>query len=95
MNFVTLEFATFSCSSLSRAGYCVRGAGIQGVSARLQSLFYALAGMAFVPLLLAVAVLNWGAVHLMSVFQGSRANGKASSRWTCPACGPAGVLQVL
>ena len=71
MNFVTLEFATFFLFVLV-AGWLLRERdGEYRASLLVCNLFfYALAGMVFVPLLLAVAVLNWGAVHLMSRFSG-------------------------
>ena len=71
MNFVTLEFATFFLFVLV-AGWLLRERGGEYRAFLLvcNLFFYALAGMAFVPLLLAVAVLNWGAVHLMSRFSG-------------------------
>lgn len=71
MNFVTLEFATFFLFVLV-AGWLLRERDGEYRAFLLvcNLFFYALAGMAFVPLLLAVAVLNWGAVHLMSRFSG-------------------------
>ena len=71
MNFVTLEFATFFLFVLV-AGWLLREREGEYRAFLLvcNLFFYALAGMVFVPLLLAVAVLNWGAVHLMSRFSG-------------------------
>lgn len=71
MNFVTLEFATFFLFVLV-AGWLLRERDGEYRAFLLvcNLFFYALAGMVFVPLLLAVAVLNWGAVHLMSRFSG-------------------------
>ena len=71
MNFVTLEFATFFLFVLVAGGLLRERDGEYRAFLLVCNLFfYALAGMAFVPLLLAVAVLNWGAVHLMSRFSG-------------------------
>ena len=97
MNFVTLEFATFFLFVLV-AGWLLRERDGEYRAFLLvcNLFFYALAGMAFVPLLLAVAVLNWGAVHLMSRFSGAAAQTERRHRaGRGPACGPAGVLQVL
>lgn len=71
MNFVTLEFATFFLFVLA-AGWLLRDRDgeYRAFLLACNLFFYALAGMAFVPLLLAVAVLNWGAVRLMSRFSG-------------------------
>lgn len=71
MNFVTLEFATFFLLVLI-AGWLLRDRDGEYRAFLLvcNVFFYALAGVAFVPLLLTVAVLNWGAVRLMARFAG-------------------------
>ena len=70
MNFVTLEFATFFLLVLV-AGWALRDRedAYRVFLLVCNLFFYALAGISFVPLLLAVAVLNWGTVRLMAHFR--------------------------
>ena len=70
MNFVTLEFASFLLFVLV-AGWLLRDRdeAYRAFLLLCNLFFYAVAGIAFVPLLLAVAVLNWGAAHLLARFR--------------------------
>lgn len=67
MNFVTPEFAAFFFVVLALSRLCApSGAHVFGpVLLAANLLFYATAGIVFVPLLLTVAMLNWGAVRLL------------------------------
>ena len=70
MNFVTLEFASFLLFVLV-AGWLLRDRdeAYRAFLLLCNLFFYAVAGIAFVPLLLAVAVLNWGTAHLLARFR--------------------------
>lgn len=70
MNFVTLEFASFLLLVLV-AGWLLRGrdGAYRAFLLACNLFFYAVAGIAFVPLLLAVAVLNWGTARLLARFR--------------------------
>lgn len=68
MNFVTPEFVIFFLVVLALARLSVRGGEFGPVLLAANLLFYATAGAIFIPLLLAVGVLNWGAVRLMHAF---------------------------
>ena len=67
MNFVTLEFAAFFLMVLVSGWMLRERQGAYKILLLLFSLFfYAMAGVGFLPLLLSVALLNWGAVELMA-----------------------------
>ncbi len=70
MNFVTLEFATFFLLALF-GGWLLRerDEAYRVFLLVCNVFFYALAGVAFIPLLLTVAALNWGTVRLMAHFR--------------------------
>ncbi len=70
MNFVTPEFAVFLLFVLV-AGWLLRDRdeAYRAFLLLCNLFFYAVAGIAFVPLLLAVAVLNWGTAHLLARFR--------------------------
>lgn len=97
MNFVTLEFATFFLFVLV-AGWLLRERDGEYRAFLLvcNLFFYALAGMAFVPLLLAVGGAQLGGRPPDVPFFGAAAQTERRHRaGRGPACGPAGVLQVL
>lgn len=70
MNFVTLEFASFLLLVLI-VGWLLRGRdeAYRAFLLLCNLFFYAVAGIAFVPLLLTVAVLNWGTARLLARFR--------------------------
>ena len=78
MNFVTLEFATFFLFVLA-AGWLLRDrdGGYRAFLLACNLFFYALAGMAFVPLLLAVAVLILLGVYALNTYAACIAGGAA------------------
>lgn len=67
MNFVTLEFAVFFLFVLT-LGWQVKDRPLlyKWFLVLCNLVFYATAGLFFVPLLLTVAVLNWGTAHLLA-----------------------------
>lgn len=67
MNFVTLEFAVFFLFVLT-LGWQVKDRPLlyKWFLLLCNLVFYATAGLFFVPLLLTVAVLNWGTAHLLA-----------------------------
>ena len=69
MNFVTLEFAFFFLIVLV-AGWAIRAELYRPFLLLCNLVFYACAGLVFVPLLLTVAVLDWGTARLLFRFAG-------------------------
>lgn len=73
MNFITREFLLFFIPVLF-LGWMLRGKvryyRLFLIAASL--LFYSFAGVAYLPLLIGVGVLNWGTVRLMAFWQGKR-----------------------
>ena len=71
MNFVTLEFAAFLLPVLA-GGWMLRErhGAYRFFLLGCNLFFYAVAGLSFVPLLVGVAILNWGTVRLMAQLSG-------------------------
>ncbi len=84
MNFVTLEFAVFFLVVLTTIRTVhERPAAWKGLLLFFNLFFYASTGWLFLPLLLTVASLNWGAVRLMTLCQeNSSENGPGKKRFS-------------